>query len=127
MIRVADIKTRGSRFGLIRDEMGAKQDLVMQLTEYFHPRAEEIAGLLPATLGVRVEANQMTMARLDRWFGKGRRLRTDSLPVFLMLHVLGGLKSYRLKTRRHAVEMQHLKVFFGSKTFTIERQLRAKR
>jgi indolepyruvate ferredoxin oxidoreductase, beta subunit len=108
MIRVADIKTRGPRFDRIRGEMGASLGQVMQLTEYFHPRAEEIAGLMPSQLGKRVEANPKTMARLDRWFGKGRRLRTDSLPAFLVLHILGGLKSYRLKTRRHAVEMAHL-------------------
>lgn len=107
MIRVADIKTRGPRFDRIRGEMGASGN-VMQLTEYFHPRAEEIAGLMPAKLGGRLEANPRAMARLDRWFGKGRRLRTDTLPAFLMLHVLGGLKSYRLKTRRHAVETAHL-------------------
>jgi len=108
MIRVADIKTRGPRFTRIRVEMGAEPDQVMQLTEYFHPRAEEIAGLLPARFGAWVEARPKVMAWLDRWFGKGRRLRTDSLPAFVMLYVLGGLKSYRLKTRRHAVERAHL-------------------
>jgi indolepyruvate ferredoxin oxidoreductase beta subunit len=108
IIRVADIKTRRPRFDRIRAEMGATQNQVMQLTEYFHPRAEEIAGLLPAKLGARIEGNRKAMARLDRWFGKGRRLRTDSLPAFCLLHILGGLKSYRLKTRRHAVESAHL-------------------
>ncbi len=111
MIRVADIKTRSPRFDRIRKEMGAKSDQVMQLTEYFHPRAEEIAGLLPARFGAWIEGRPKAMARLDRLFGKGRRLRTDSLPAFVMLHVLGGLKSYRLKTRRHAVEVAHLEAW----------------
>lgn len=108
IIRVADRKTRRSRFDRIRSEMGADHARVMQLTEYFHPRSEEIAGLLPANLGALIEGNPRAMARLDRWFAKGRRLRTDSIPVFVMLYVLGGLKSYRLKTRRHAVEVAHL-------------------
>jgi indolepyruvate ferredoxin oxidoreductase beta subunit len=111
IIRVADIKTRAPRFTRIRAEMGAKPDQVMQLTEYFHPRAEEIAGLLPAKLGAWVEGRPKAMAWLDRWFGKGRRLRTDSLPAFVMLYVLGGLKSYRLKTRRHAIEVAHLEAW----------------
>ncbi|MBW4962491.1 indolepyruvate oxidoreductase subunit beta family protein [Sulfitobacter sp. CW3] len=111
IIRVADIKTRGPRFDRIRAEMGAKPDQVMQLTEYFHPRAEEIAGLLPAKLGAWVEGRPKAMAWLDRRFGKGRRLRTDSLPAFVMLYVLGGLKSYRLKTRRHAIEVAHLEAW----------------
>jgi indolepyruvate ferredoxin oxidoreductase, beta subunit len=35
------------------------------------------------------------MARLDRWFNKGRRLRTDSLRAFLTLHLIGGLRGWR--------------------------------
>ncbi len=108
IIRVADLKTRAPRFTHIRQEMRAGDANLMQLTEYFHPRAEEIAGLMPARLGAKVEASDKWMTRLNRWFDKGRRLRTDRLPAFLMLHVLGGLKSYRLKTHRHAIEVAHL-------------------
>ena len=108
IIRVADLKTRAPRMARIGQEMGAGESHVMQITEFFHPRAEEIAGLLPAGWGKRLEANPRAMARAGRWFGKGRRLRTDTLPAFLMLHLLGGLKSYRLRTRRHEVETHHL-------------------
>ena len=108
IIRVADLKTRRPRFDRIKKEMGAQDHTLIQLTEFFHPRAEEIAGLLPAKMGAWIEAKPKRMAQLDRWFGKGRRLRTDTLPAFLTLHVLGGLKNYRLRTRRHAVEVAHL-------------------
>ena len=108
IIRVADLKTRAPRLSHIRQEMRAGEDNLLQLTEYFHPRAEEIAGLMPARLGAKVEASDKWMARLNRWFDKGRRLRTDRLPAFLMLHFLGGLKGYRLRTRRHAIEDAHL-------------------
>lgn len=108
IIRVADLKTRARRFERIRAEMRAGDDQVLQLTEFMHPRAEEIAGMLPARLGARVESDPKWMARLDRWFNKGRRLRTDSLRAFVMLYVLGGMKGWRLKTHRHAVEEAHL-------------------
>ncbi|MDF1729094.1 MAG: indolepyruvate oxidoreductase subunit beta family protein, partial [Sulfitobacter sp.] len=108
IIRVADLKTRAPRFDRIRDEMGAQQDQLVELTEFFHPRAEEIASLMPARMGARWEASPRRMALLDRMFGKGRRLRTHRLRSFLMLHMLGGLKGYRLRTRRHAVEVAHL-------------------
>ena len=108
VIRVADLKTRAPRMARIRDEMGARDENTVQLTEYFHPRAEEIAGLLPAKMGARMQSNPKSMARLERFFGKGRRLRTDRLPAFFMLHILGGLKGYRLKTHRHALEVKHL-------------------
>ena len=105
VIRVADLKTRAGRFDRIRAEMGAKDANLMQVTEFMHPRAEEIAGLLPAKLGARVEANPKSMARLDRWFNKGRRMRTDGLSGFLMLHGLAALRGYRLRTLRHKHEM----------------------
>jgi indolepyruvate ferredoxin oxidoreductase, beta subunit len=108
VIRVADLKTRGGRFDRIRSEMGVSEDHVLQLTEFFHPRAEEITGLLPARVGARVAADPKWMARLDRWFNRGRRLRTDSLPAYLTLYLIGGLKGWRRRTLRHAEEMAHL-------------------
>ncbi len=108
IIRVADLKTRGRRFDRIRKEMRVKDANLLQLTEFFHPRAEEIVGLFPAKLGARIEADPKWMARLDRWFNKGRRLRTDSLRAFLTLHLIGGLRGWRLRTLRHAQERAHL-------------------
>lgn len=108
VIRVADLKTREGRFARIRTEMGQADSQLMQITEFMHPRAEEIAGLLPAWLGRRVDASANWMARLDRWFNKGRRLRTDTLRTFLLLYLLGGLRSYRLWTHRHSQEVAHL-------------------
>lgn len=111
IIRVADLKTRAPRQDRIRDEMGADQGQLVELTEFFHPRAEEIASLLPAKFGARIEASPKHMARLERLFGKGRRLRTHTLRAFLILHFLGGLKGYRLRTRRHEVEVAHLEAW----------------
>lgn len=120
IIRVADLKTRAPRMKRIRSEMGARDENVMQLTEYFHPRAEEVAGMLPAKMGARMQRKPRSMARLERWFGKGRRLRTDTLPAFAMLHVLGGLKSYRLKTYRHALEVAHLEEWLSQALAPLE-------
>lgn len=108
IIRVADLKTRARRLDRIKGEMRVKDGNVLQLTEFFHPRAAEIVGMFPVRLGARVEADPKWMARLTRWFDKGRRLRTDSLRAFLMLHVLGGMKGWRRRTLRHAQEQAHL-------------------
>ena len=51
VIRVADLKTRAARHARIATEMGMDGDKVLRLTEFFHPRAEEIIGMLPARLG----------------------------------------------------------------------------
>lgn len=107
VIRVADLKTRAARFERIRDEMAAGDNPV-HLTEFMHPRAEEIAGLLPAALGARVEASAAWMRRLDRLFNRGRRVRTHRLRHYLTLYALGGLRGYRRRTLRHAQEQAHL-------------------
>jgi len=108
IIRVADLKTRARRFDRIRKEMRVKEANVLQLTEFFHPRAEEIVGMFPARLGARLESDPKWMVRLTRWFDKGRRLRTDSLPAFVTLHLLGGMKFWRRHTLRHAQEQAHM-------------------
>jgi indolepyruvate ferredoxin oxidoreductase beta subunit len=108
VIRVADLKTRPGRTARVRAEMGAKGDTVMTVTEYFHPRAEEIVGLLPAAMGARWRADKRRMALIDRLFNRGRRLRSDGLLAFAALWVIGGLRFWRRRTLRHAEEMAHL-------------------
>lgn len=120
VIRVADLKTRGARFARIRGEMGAK-DRIMQLTEFMHPRAEEIAGMLPRRWGERVEGNPKWMARLDRLFNKGRRIRTDSLGGYGMLYLLGGMKGWRRRTLRHAQEVAHLDRWLAAAMAEVDR------
>jgi indolepyruvate ferredoxin oxidoreductase, beta subunit len=114
IIRVADEKTRAARMTRIAGEMGAQDQHLMHVTEFLHPRAEEIVSLLPAKMGARWAANPRRMALIDRLFNKGRRLRTDSLRGFVMLHVLGGLKGWRLKTLRHAAETAHLEAWLAT-------------
>ncbi|WP_244314202.1 indolepyruvate oxidoreductase subunit beta family protein [Pannonibacter tanglangensis] len=108
IIRVADAKTKAGRHDRIAREMGAKAGNLLQVTEFLHPRAEEIVSLFPARLGARWAANPDRMALLGRLFDKGKRLRSDSLTAFLQLYILGGLKGWRRRTLRHAQEMAHL-------------------
>jgi indolepyruvate ferredoxin oxidoreductase beta subunit len=107
VFRVADLKTLASRISRIETEMAA-QDKTLQLTEFLHPRAEEIVGMLPAKMGARIEANERWMSRLDRWFSRGRRIRSLRIGGFLSLYLLGGLRFYRLRTLRHKYERDHL-------------------
>lgn len=108
VIRVADLKTRAPRLERIGRQMGLRDDRLLALTEFFHPRADEITGLMPARMGARWQADRTRMAWLDRWFGRGRRLRTDRPLTFLLLWLVGGLRGWRPRTLRHAQEMAHL-------------------
>ncbi|NGM45774.1 indolepyruvate oxidoreductase subunit beta family protein [Rhodobacter sp. SGA-6-6] len=119
-IRVADLKTRAARFDRIRKEMGAGERL-MQLTEFMHPGAAEIAGMLPRKWGERIEASEKWKARLDALVNKGRRIRTDSLRGYLMLYILGGMKRRRRGSYRHAQEMAHLERWLSAALSHLDR------
>jgi indolepyruvate ferredoxin oxidoreductase beta subunit len=108
VIRVADLKTRRTRQTRIAAEMGMDTGKVMRVTEFFHPRAEEIIGMLPARLGANLDASPKWTALTNRLFNKGRRLRSDSLGAYLMLYAISALKSRRRKSHRHAQEQAHL-------------------
>tara|TARA_R110002020_G_scaffold34066_27_gene103813 strand:+ start:9756 stop:11339 length:1584 start_codon:yes stop_codon:yes gene_type:complete len=108
VFRVADLKTRGSRFARVRNEIRPAEGAQMKLTEFMHPRAEEIVGMMPAALGRRMSASESMMRLIDKLFNKGRRLRTDRLLPFAQLYLLGGLRRYRRGTLRHAIEKEHL-------------------
>ena len=108
IIRVANAKTRPQRGTRIAQEMRLKPGQLMQVTEFLHPRAEEIVSLLPASMGARWQANPRRMALIDRLFNRGRRIRTDGIIGFSMLYLLAGAKGWRRRTLRHAQEIAHL-------------------
>ncbi len=107
IIRVADLKTRRARFERITQDMKSGQSPV-HLTEFFHPRGEEIVSLLPAGLGRWIEARPRLNAWIDRRLNRGRRVRTHRLSGFVTLYLLGGLRRIRRKSLRHAIEQAHL-------------------
>jgi len=113
VIRVADLKTRAARAARVRRAMRVTADQVLTVTEYMHPRAEEIVGLLPARVGGRLRASARWMGRIDRLVNRGRRLRSDRLWAFLQLYALGGLRGRRRGTLRHADETAHLERWLG--------------
>lgn len=106
-IRVADLKTRARRFGRVRDHARPGEGAVMTITEYMHPRGEEIVGMMPASLGRFVTARPRLSGWIDRRISKGRRLRTDRLSSFLVLYGLAGLRPMRRRLLRHDVEVRH--------------------
>src|SRR5260221_2513221 len=55
IIRVADLKTRASRFERVRKEVGAKSGEPVIVIDYLKPGVEEFASLLPSFLGKRSE------------------------------------------------------------------------
>jgi indolepyruvate ferredoxin oxidoreductase, beta subunit len=108
VIRVADLKTRASRFDRVRKEVGVGGDQILYTTEYMHPRMEEIAGTLPARLGHYVESRPRLFQALDRLVNRGRRVKTGAIGWFLVLYALSAMKPMRRRTLRHERELAHI-------------------
>ncbi|MGE0007146.1 MAG: indolepyruvate oxidoreductase subunit beta family protein [Parvibaculaceae bacterium] len=113
VIRVARIKTQASRFARVRKEMGLGDGQVLKLTEFMHPRMEEVCGMLPRRLGRHIESRPRLFRALDRMVDRGRHVRTDSIFWFTMLYMIGGLARFRRRLLRHAVEQAHLESWLG--------------
>lgn len=107
IFRVADLKTRASRRARVAQEVGLKDGQILQTTEFFHPRAEELVSLLPVGLAARISANPGLYGWLSRRIDKGRRVRSYSLGWFVVLYTLGGMKRFRRGSARYAVEVAH--------------------
>ncbi len=108
VIRVADLKTRASRFGRIDREVGKRADQLLYMTEFMHPRMEEVVGSLPVRLGRWLEASPRLFRRLDWVVNRGRRVRTGTVAWFLSLYLVAALKPARRRLLRHEREMAHV-------------------
>jgi indolepyruvate ferredoxin oxidoreductase beta subunit len=103
-IRVAQLKTRASRFERVRGEVRVQGDQVLAINEYMHPRLQEICETLPAVFGRRLLAPGWPRRLVERLTERGRVITTSSLRGFLMLYAVAGMKRWRRSTLRFAQE-----------------------
>ena len=103
-IRVADLKTRPSRLRRVADEVGLQAGQVLEIDEFLHPRVEEIADVLPASLGRRLLASAPARAMVARLAGSGRIVRTTSLRGYRPLFAVSRLRPWRRASLRHQRE-----------------------
>lgn len=103
VIRVADLKTRRSRFDRVRKEVQAAPGEPLHIVEFLKPGLDEVAALLPLGLS----------RALVRWAGRrglaqrlnlGMRVKTTSVSGFLMLRALAWLRPWRRLSARYADE-----------------------
>ena len=104
-IRIADLKTRASRFARVRTEVQAGDDQIVRTTEFMHPRLEEVLGTMPAGLARAIIARPRLAGLLRRLIDRGRRVETTSIRAFLTLYGVAGLRRIRRRTLRHGEEM----------------------
>lgn len=103
-IRVADLKTRQTRFERVRSEVKAQVTQVVAINEFMHPRVEEVCETLPAALGKWLARSGWPRRALGRLTSHGRVINTSSITGFLLLYLLAGMRRWRRGTLRYAVE-----------------------
>lgn len=101
--RVAQLKLRPDREDSIREEVQAAPNQILKITEFFHPRVEEVAAMLPPAIGKWLLNNAISRRVLDTLLGP-RKLRTDTITIQLILRGLASLRHVRKRTLGYADE-----------------------
>lgn len=107
-IRVADLKVRATRSARVNEEVRLAPGQVMTVTEYMHPRLQEVCETLPAALGEHILGSPTLRRWLEPRFAKGRHVRTTSLRWFLALRLMASLRTIRRSTLRYRDEQARI-------------------
>lgn len=107
-VRVADLKTRRTRFERVQAEARVSSGQVLVINEFLHPRVEEFADILPAGLGAWLLRTGWTTRLVNRLTRKGKVLQTTSVSGFLQLYWLASLRRWRRGTLRFQRERQRI-------------------
>ena len=105
IIRVADLKTRASRFERVRREVGAKPGEPVVVIDFLKPGVEELASILPAALGKALVGWAERRGKLDA-YNVGMHIKTSSVFGYLLVRSLAWLKPWRPYSHRYREEQQ---------------------
>jgi len=103
IIRVADLKTRASRFQRVRMEVGAKEGEPVVVIDFLKPGIEEFASVLPYGLGKRVHQWAERRGKLDA-YNVGMHIRTSSLFGYALVRSLAWMRPWRPMSYRYREE-----------------------
>ncbi len=102
VIRVADLKSRRSRFEQIRRDYKAKDTEPVIVRDFLKPGVEEIASILPPALATRL--NGWAKKRNLHTFGEGVQMATSSISGLLAMRLLANLRFVRRRSSRFLSE-----------------------
>lgn len=108
-VRVADLKTRDTRFERLRYDVRAAPGQIVNVYEFMHPRVEEICDLLPTGLAKFVLGNGALRKTMSFFLGGGRRMPTTKLRGFIPLYVVASLRFMRRSSFGFHTEMARLR------------------
>ena len=103
IIRVADLKTRASRFARVRKEVGAKDGEPVVVIDYLKPGVEEFASVLPHSVGKRLVQWAERRGKLDA-YNFGMHIKTSGIFGYLLVRSLAWLRPWRPMSYRYREE-----------------------
>jgi indolepyruvate ferredoxin oxidoreductase beta subunit len=105
IVRVADLKSRASRWQRVKGEVKAQEDELLQVYDHFKPGAPEFAALLPPALALKVTQWDRSRVRKGQepW-ALPLKVGTHSAFGMLSLRLLASLKWLRVRGSRFANE-----------------------
>src|SRR6185295_14627056 len=112
IIRVADLKTRKSRFERVRKEVGAKPDEPVVVIDFLKPGVEEFASVMPHFMGKRLFAWAERRGKLDA-YNVGMHIKTSGLFGYALVRSLAWLRPLRPYSYRYAEEQQLIERWLG--------------
>ena len=112
IIRVADLKTRASRFERVRREVGAKEGEPVVVIDFLKPGVEEFASVLPHYFGKRLIGWAERRGKLDA-YNVGMHIKTSSLFGYLLVRSLAWLRPWRPMSYRYREEQQLIERWLG--------------
>ena len=105
VIRVADQKSRRTRFARVRREVGAGESDIVRIVDYLKPGIPEIAGMLPPSIGSGLlHWDRERQRRGKEPLAWPLHIRSDSVTGFLLLRSLAAMKRLRRRSARYAQE-----------------------
>lgn len=111
--RVAELKTDTRRFADIREQCNAHNDQIIRITEYLKPRAEEIADMLPVSIGQRLMRRAEAGKPLP-FLGRGRRIPSNAAWGYWLLRLTATLKRWRRRSLRYQKEQHDIEQWLSA-------------
>ena len=107
IVRVADLKSRASRWTRVQGEVKAGEDDLLKLYDHFKPGVPEFAAMLPPSLaGKLVTWDRKRAAGGKEPWAMPLKIGTHSVFGMLALRALAAMKPLRALGSRYAVEQQ---------------------
>ncbi len=112
IIRVADLKTRRSRFDRVHEEVRADGRQIVRITDYLKPGIEELVSILPPALATRV----LGLAERTGFAARGfpLTLKSSTISGFLSMRFVAGLRKRRPRSYRFAKEQARIESWLAA-------------